>query len=60
MASEKQQELFHRLFEQRNMPDNQAELEAKFKDLPQTEASRWIEKALERPAKEDSGAEVPF
>jgi hypothetical protein len=61
MATDKQNELFDRLTTRKNFGSaDTAALRAKFHDLSDAEASRWIERALTLPDGEDSGAPVPF
>lgn len=62
MASQKQIEFFQELVTRKQWPSgvNTDELKAKFAQLPQAEASRWVDRALELPNGEDSGTPVPF
>lgn len=62
MASEKQIVLFKELTERKTFPEgtNVENLRNEFASLPQAEASRWIERAMELPNGEDSGKPVPF
>lgn len=59
MATPKQVDLFARLTSDRDFGDKDVEqLKATFSGLSDTNASAWIERALELPKRDDSG--IPF
>lgn len=55
MATEKQQELFNRLADERDFGEgvDTSALKLQFNSLPDKSASAWIEKALSKPEKGD-------